>query len=264
VVAAVTPAPSAAHAAILGLVHGPAELLPISSSAHTTLVPWLARWPEARMRADAAKTLQVALHAGTLIGQIARDRRELRRSLASIDGRRAALIAAATLPAAACGLVLEGPIERRLGTPRAIAVGLLGGGAAMALADARGGQARTAADAGVADGLALGLAQAAALAPGVSRSGATLAAARALGFARRDAALLSSQISFPVIAGAVALKTRRLLSARRADQRHGPLAAGAAAALLSALVCPRPQAGARLLPYAAYRAALAGVVVGRR
>ena len=105
-------------------------------------------------------------------------------------------------------------IERRLGGPRATAIGLLAGAAAMLLADRRP-QRRGRGEATAADGLALGLAQASALAPGVSRNGATLAAARWRGFSRDQANLLSRTVALPIIVGATALKGARLARARR-------------------------------------------------
>ncbi len=113
-------------------------MLPVSSSAHTELNPWLAGWPEAQLAADARKTLAVALHAGSLAGLVWRDRRELRAMLAGIDRRRLAFHALALLPPAAAGLAFEQLIERRLGNPAAIAGGLLAGAGALALADALG------------------------------------------------------------------------------------------------------------------------------
>ena len=112
------------------------------------------------------------------------------------------------------GYKLERPIERRLGGPRATAFGLLAGAAAMLLADTRP-QLRGRGEAGAADGLALGVAQAAALAPGVSRNGITLAAARWRRFSRDQANLLSRTIALPIIVGATALKGERLRPPRR-------------------------------------------------
>ncbi len=146
-------------------------------------------------------------------------------------------------------------------------MGLLAGGIAMALAD-RGTGTRTREDATLADALALGVAQACALVPGVSRNGATLTAARLRGFGRSDASVLSRHVALPVIAGATALKTARL--ARRGLPRRDrtAFAAGTAAAFASTLACARLVRDDRALwPFAAYRAGLAGLVLwqsGRR
>ncbi len=283
------------QAVLLGLAHGPAELLPVSSSGHVTLIPWLAGWSYGELDPGRRKSFEVALHAGTAAALlILTDRREVAREL---DGRRVAVIALACLPPAVAGLTLERQIERRLGTPATIAAGLLAGSAAMAAGDLRGGRERRREDAGALDGLVLGLAQACALMPGVSRNGATLAAARARGFSRTDANILSRDCGLPIILGAVALRLRPILgSARRAggadvdqggdaigagappgsrragrehpsDEAAGRIAAGALAAFVSTLgsswLIGRVERDRSLLPYAAYRTALAGVVVRR-
>jgi len=146
------------HALALGLFHGPAELLPVSSSAHTTLVPWLAGWPYMQLEDELRKSFEVALHAGTGAALAIAMRAELRRSLSQMDGRRAGVLALALAPPTIAGYLLEGPIERRLGGPRSIAVGLLAGAVAMALADIRASSQdkteRASEDAGAADGLA--------------------------------------------------------------------------------------------------------------
>jgi undecaprenyl-diphosphatase len=243
-----------AEAALLGALHGPAELLPISSSAHVALVPWLAGWSVAGWPDARRKELQVALHAGTALA-LARDLVPPRREWP--------LVAAAVAPPGLAGLVLEDAVEARLGGPGALATGLLAGAAALAWAD-RGPQQRARRSATLADGLWLGLAQAAALAPGVSRGGATLAAARARGFARPDASGLSVAVAGPVLAGASLLK-----GARVAAQGSGsrPLIAGAAAAFASTLAARRLlglERRAPLWPWAAERAALAAAVLAVR
>lgn len=226
----------------LGLVQGPAELFPISSSAHIGLLLRRDLSPAAR------KEVEVALHAGTALAL----------ALTTRERPRLGLLVAATAPPALAGLALERVIEERLGTPRSIAAGLLIGAAAMVVAD-RAPERRAAAEAGAADGAWLGAAQAAALVPGVSRSGATLAAARARGFTRAGAAQLSREVALPVLAGATALKGFRFMRRRGAVW---PLAAGAAAAAAStwaALGLERD--GVPLAVWAAYRAALAAAVL---
>jgi undecaprenyl-diphosphatase len=250
------------HALVLGLVHGPAELLPISSSAHTALVPALLGWPAAELPPEQAKTFEVALHCGAALGLIPTLRREL------LDGlRRPDLLALSLAPAALVGYTLEGPIERRLSGTRAIAASLFMGGVAMALADLRGSETRHAADAEARDGLTLGLAQALALAPGVSRNGATLTAARLRDFRRKDAQALSWQVALPPILGAALLRGRRLVAEGLPPGLGPSLAAGATAALLSTLLCSpllAPHRRARpLLPFALYRVALAALVISR-
>jgi undecaprenyl-diphosphatase len=197
------------HAVVLGLVHGPAELLPVSSSAHVAAIPLLLGWPYPALDADLRKAFEVALHAGTAAALLAsRPWREVDGPGARDRGgriRHLALLAAGVAPAALAGLLLERPIERRLGTARTLPAGLLAGAAALALADARGG-ARRQASRRTADALALGAAQALALFPGASRTGMTLAAARARGFGRGAAWALSREAALPVLAGAATLK----------------------------------------------------------
>jgi undecaprenyl-diphosphatase len=167
---------------------------------------------------------------------------------------------------AACGVALERPIERHLGGPLPTALGLLIGAAAMALADRRP-QNRDGDPAGTVDGLALGLAQAAALAPGVSRNGATLTAARWRGFNREHANLLSRTVALPVILAAAALKGSRLR--RRglpAEQRPAFIvgtAASFASTLASQVLIRLVERDSSLAPYAVYRAGLAAVVLAR-
>lgn len=256
------------HAVTLGLLQGPAELLPISSSAHTTLVPWLAGWPYAELDGELRKSFEVALHAGTALALAL----ELGGELGNFDRHGACMLALSLAPAALAGFLLREPIERRLGAPRSIAAGLAAGGLAMALADARpDAGVRARADAGALDGLALGVAQAAALIPGVSRHGATLTAARARGFARAPAQSLSWETGLPVILAAVALKGSRLLRHGVTPAARAPLAAGTASAFASTLVSARVlrrgrRAGRALAPYALYRCLLAVLVLvhGRR
>ncbi|HVR04680.1 MAG TPA: undecaprenyl-diphosphate phosphatase [Solirubrobacteraceae bacterium] len=251
------------HAAALGLLQGPSELLPISSSAHTALAPRLLGWREVELDVQARNDLEVALHAGTagallLLLSAPGARRQAIREARSLDPRRLAALALALAPPAVVGRLLERRLERRPGSAPTIAVGLLAGGAALALADTCP-QTRALADAGPGDGLVLGVAQALALLPGVSRNGATLTAARARGFARADAQALSWRVGVPVLLGAVALKLVRLRGRRAAVD--GAVAAGAAGAFLSTLISApllRPERSARpLLPFALYRCALA-------
>jgi undecaprenyl-diphosphatase len=287
------------HAVALGLLQGPTELLPISSSAHTTLVPWLLGWPYGKLEdPKLRKSFEVALHAGTAAALLTGPR--------GIPlGGRPSLLLPAVAPAALAGYALGDKIERRFGTPGTIATGLLAGSIAMTAAElrarkvrlasrararvtpfrttttpshdaqkaapagrwARYGEARDAATANRHDGLALGLAQAVALVPGVSRSGATIAAARARGFSRIDADRLSWQVGLPVIAGAALLKGMRLAREGVPRELRVPLLAGAASAFASTLLSARLlgfRQRALLLPASTtYRGVLAGLVVRR-
>jgi undecaprenyl-diphosphatase len=277
------------HAVLLGLVQGPTEVLPLSSSAHIALLPRLAGWPEAQLDIELRNSLEVALHAGAAAallaysGMLAKTgllaegesppasakraspesaslRGELVRGLRELDGRALVLAVLALAPPALVGYLLEQRLERRPSTPRALAMGLALGGVAMAWADLRP-QARGLQDATPCDGLALGVAQALALLPGISRNGAALTAARARRFTREDAHVLSWRVGLPVIAGATALKARRLVQHGVPPGALPVLTAGATAAFLSTLASApliRPGRRARALwPLALYRAGLA-------
>jgi undecaprenyl-diphosphatase len=254
------------HALVLGTLQGPAELLPVSSSGHITLVPWLLRWPYPELDPELRKSFEVALHAGTALALLIGLRSEVGTAVRDFDGRRAALIALSFAPPAFVGYTWERPIERRLGTPMTIAVGLLLGSALMVWAD-RAPQERRREEAGAVDALCLGLAQACALMPGVSRNGATLAAARARGFKRRDANALSRHVALPIIVGAAALKGHRLWRRGLPPGGARAIAAGAGAAFTSTLASIKlialVERDSALAPYAAYRTALAALVIRR-
>jgi undecaprenyl-diphosphatase len=252
-------------ALILGLVQGPTELLPVSSSAHLALLlPRLTRRSRTALDTELRDSLEVALHAGTAVALLIAGREELMRTVRELNVTRLAAGALALSPPALAGYLLERSPERRPGSTRTIAAGLALGAVAMAAADTKS-EDRILSQAGPLDGLALGLAQAVALLPGVSRNGATLTVARARGFAREDAQALSWRVGLPVIVGASALKARRLARNRLPAGDGGTLAVGAGAAFLSTLAgAPliRPGArGRRLLPFALYRLALALVAV---
>jgi undecaprenyl-diphosphatase len=255
------------HAVALGLLHGPAELLPISSSGHLTLVPWIAGWRYADLDPELRKAFEVALHAGTAAALLLALRSEVAEAAHGLDRRRVTLVALSFAPPAVAGLLLERPIERRLGTPGSIAGGLLAGSAAMAVADRVGPTGRRRADAGALDALGLGLAQACALIPGASRNGMTLAAARARGFDRADANALSRHVALPVIVGATALKGARLARRGVPPALATAFAAGVGAAFVSTLASVRiiraVERDRSFAPYAAYRALLAAAVLRR-
>jgi undecaprenyl-diphosphatase len=221
----------------IAFLHGAADALPVSSSGHVAAAEALL---------GAAAQDPVGLHAGSLAAVVVAFRGEAVEILRRLSARRVALhLAAGSIPAAA-GLVLE---HRSARLP--VAPGMLAG-AALLLAGGRRRGTRSRWDAGPADGVVLGLAQAAALWPGVSRNGATLAAARARGFGREDANALSRHVALPIIAGAVAL--------RRAPVGAGTVAS--AAGLLAALPLVRVvDRGAPLWPWALERAGVALVLL---
>jgi undecaprenyl-diphosphatase len=256
----------AGRAVVLGLVQGPAELLPVSSSAHIVLVPWLAGWDWEAIDPEVRKSFEVALHTGAAVALLIGQRRLIAEELRAFDLRGAVVLTLSFLPAAIVGYKLERPIERRLGGPRATACGLLAGAVAMLAGDTRP-QLRGRGEARAIDGLALGVAQAAALAPGVSRNGITLAAARWRHFSRDQANLLSRTIALPIIVGATALKGARLARRGASPELRRSLAIGVVASFASTLASQRliklVERDRALWPYAAYRAVLAAAVLAR-
>jgi undecaprenyl-diphosphatase len=254
------------QAIALGALHGPAELLPISSSGHVELIPWLLHWDYDQLDDELRKSFEVVVHAGTAAALLITLRDEVDEAVRGLNLRRLALIALSFAPPAVVGYTLERPIEGRFGTPPTIAAALVIGAIAMAWSD-RAAQERTHSEAGAADALWLGVAQACALVPGISRNGATLAAARARRFTREDANRLSRHAALPVIAGATALKGWRLKRRGLPPGTAVPFAAGALAAFASTLgstwLIRQVERDRSLLPYAAYRVALAGLVARR-
>lgn len=254
------------RSAVLGAVQGPTELLPVSSSAHLRIVPWLAGWDLDGVSAEDRKTFEVAVHCGAALALLIGQRRLIVDEVLQLDRRRVTVIALSFLPAVAAGLALETWIDRRLGGPRATAAGLVAGSLLMVFAD-RAPRERSAGEARPLDGLVIGFAQAAALAPGVSRNGSTLAAARARGFGRAHANLLSRTVALPVITAAAVRKMSGLRKRRRSVDPDLARAAtvGVGVAFVSTLasqglikVVERDRA---LWPYAAYRVGLAGLIL---
>jgi undecaprenyl-diphosphatase len=262
----VTEAISPTRAVTLGLIQGPTELMPVSSSAHLILLPWLAGWRWDRLDPELRKSFEVALHAGAAGALLVGQRSVIARELRHFDARRAAVLALSFAPPAIAGYVGERPIERRLGGPAATAAGLLAGAAAMVVADLAD-QRHDRGEARPADGLALGLAQAAALVPGVSRNGATLAAARWRGFSREQANMLSRTVALPVIVAATLLKGARLRKRGIDPGMRRAMVAGVAASFASTLASQRlirlVERDRALWPYAGYRAAVGGIVLAR-
>jgi undecaprenyl-diphosphatase len=255
------------HALALGVLHGPAELLPVSSSGHTELVPWLMGWSYAELDGELRKAFEVALHAGTAAALLVALRGEVGEAMTGFDRRTAGLVLGSFAPPAIVGLAFERPIERRLGGPGSIALGLVLGSVVMVWADRRGASDRGREEAGLADALWLGAAQACALMPGMSRNGMTLAVARLRGFGREDANALSRHVALPVIAGATVLKGTRLVKRGLPRGLRGAFALGAAASFASTFASTwlirQVERDRSPLPYAVYRCGLAAAVVRR-
>jgi undecaprenyl-diphosphatase len=250
----------------LGAIQGPTELLPVSSSGHLILVPDMLDWRYRDLDPGLRKSFEVALHAGGALALLIGLRREVATYLRSFGIDNLVSLALAFTPAALAALAFEEPIERRLSRPRPVAVALIAGAAAMAAADGFP-EERERDQATLADALVIGLAQACALMPGVSRNGATLSAARVLRFRRPDANVISRQVALPVIMGAAVLKGVRLAHRGVPAGVGGGMLAGAGAAFASTLASMRLIAmlerSRSLLPYAAYRTALGAVALLR-
>jgi undecaprenyl-diphosphatase len=225
------------HAIVLGLVQGLSEFLPISSSGHLLLVPWLFGWDDFDS-ADVEKAFDVALHLGTVVAAIFYFRNDLavyvragvrlvisRERPTTPEGRLAWLLMLSTVPAAAVGAVLESWIDERLGKPVIIAISLIVFGLALAWADRSVGR-RKVEGYGVRDAVVVGAAQALALNPGTSRSGITMTAARRLGFDRDAAARLSFLMMIPVTGGAIVFKLAKLAGDGIPDGLLAPMIVG--------------------------------------
>jgi undecaprenyl-diphosphatase len=232
------------EALLLGIVQGLTEFLPISSSGHLILVPWLQDYHFLEHDEAFNKTFDVALHAGTLIAVLAYFRDEIiglaralweslrAREVVGADQRLAWAIVTGTVPAVIAGGLGESFIEDHLGEPWQIAILIIGFALLLAWADRRP-QRRRLRDVGPRRGLYVGLAQVLALAPGVSRSGVTITAGRFLGLARDDAARFSFLLLAPVTAGAVVFKGYRAISEGLPPGVAEPMIIGTAAAAAS-------------------------------
>jgi undecaprenyl-diphosphatase len=207
------------HAIVLGITQGLSEFLPISSSGHLILVPWLFGWDDLDDK-SVKKAFDVALHIGTLFAVVAYFRKDLvvyardgMRAIvhrpASPDGRLAWLLVLSALPAAAVGALFEEFIDEQLGRIPLIAVSLILFGLLLYWADRQPGT-RGLDDFSSRDALQVGAAQILALNPGTSRSGITITAARFTRFSRDGAARISFLMSLPVTAGAVVWKVGNL------------------------------------------------------
>jgi undecaprenyl-diphosphatase len=236
------------QALVLGLVQGFTELLPISSSGHLILVPWLFDWDYLETHDEFNQTFDVALHLGTLAAVVYyfwEDVKTLvsawigsvrRRRIQSPDERIAWFVAVATVPAAAVGALGENFIVDNLGEPWQIAVFLAVFGLLLWIAD-RTPPRRQMSDLGLGTAAAVGFAQSLALMPGVSRSGITITAGRFLGLDRDSAARFSFLLLIPITFGAVLWKgVTDVLLGDLPPGSAGPFVVGMLASLASGLV----------------------------
>ncbi len=254
---------------VLAIVQGLTEFLPISSSGHLVLVPYLVEWPDQGLAFD------VAVHFGSLLAVCAFFRNDLlgllRGGLQVVSGdirspqaTMALGIALGTIPAAIAGLLFAGWIEANLRDPRIIVYTLAGYGILMALADRYARRDKSITEIRVRDALIIGVAQALALVPGTSRSGVTITAGRLLGFERQDAARFSFLLSAPVILLATVYKGAELILGDN-EVAWGELSLGvvvsAVVAYISIEFFMRVVTRIGLAPFAIYRLLLAGVII---
>jgi undecaprenyl-diphosphatase len=232
------------EALLLGIVQGLTEFLPISSSGHLILVPWLQDYTFLENNEDFNKTFDVALHAGTLVAAIGYFREEVvkytaaffraarKRTIETVDERVACAIAVGTVPAVIAGGLGSSFIEDHLGEPWMIGIQLIIFGWLLGWAD-RLPERKQYERLTPREGLYVGLAQVLALAPGTSRSGITITAARYLGFDRDSAARVSFLLLIPAVAGATVYSAAKAIHDGLPDGVAGPIVVGTIASAIS-------------------------------
>jgi len=205
------------QALVLGILQGLTEFLPVSSSAHLALAPWLFGWQDPGLAFD------VALHFGTLVAVLWYFRKEWgeliaaaisilgKRRVETVEEKRVVFLILATIPGAIGGLLLEKKAETAFRAPALTATALIVMGIVLWAADRFSDRARQLTTTRWLDALLIGLSQVFALIPGVSRSGSTITTGRLLKFDRQTAAMFSFLMSMPIIAAAVVLKGPEVL-----------------------------------------------------
>ncbi len=231
---------------MLGVVQGLTEFLPISSTAHLILVPVIFGWTDELLN---SLSFDVALHLGTLLALLAvfwRDwislttaaLRSIReRSLADPQARLAWLIALATIPGALAGVLFQKQIEHQLRSPLVIGVAMIGIAILLAIIDRMSAKTYDEQKLGPISALAIGIGQAIALIPGVSRSGATIAVGLAAGLTRPAAARFSFLLSTPIILGAIAKQALDLIRGGVPASDIPPMIVGILAAAITGYLC---------------------------
>src|SRR5512137_530146 len=234
------------QALVLGLVQGVTEYIPVSSSAHLVLVPWLLGWPELPF------TFNVLVQWGTLVGVFVYFRGDLwdivlavlvglaqRRPFETPAARMGWYIVLGTLPAVVFGFFLKDFFEGVFGAPVYVAALLLGTAVILIVAERLGRRERTTADFGWLDALVVGFWQVVALLPGISRSGSTIGGAMLRGFDRRSAARFSFLLSVPALLGAGLVAILDLVKADSLAADLPALSIGFVAAAVSGYLCIR-------------------------
>jgi undecaprenyl-diphosphatase len=235
------------QAVIMGIVQGLTEFLPVSSSGHLIIVPYLAGWHDPFITSLA---FSVMLHIGTLVALLVYFRAEWLRlvpaGVATIrdrsfngdsDRRLAWLIAVATVPALVIGVALNDVVEQRFREVGLVALMLVVGGAILWLAERRGSRRLLAIDLTFPKALAIGFAQALALIPGISRSGISISAGLFAGLDRESAARFSFLMATPITAAAAAYESYKVVTGDVGVAIEvGPLVAGMLASLVSGII----------------------------
>ena len=211
------------QAFVLGIVQGITEFLPISSSGHLIIIPWLFGWDEVSADEQFKHTFDVATNVGTLLAVVSYFWRDLlrllgawfgsirRRTIGTHDEKIAWLVVVASVPAAVSGALGESFFESNFGQPWQIAIFLAVFGVLLGIADRRP-ETEQIEDLSMKHAVGVGLSQVLALMPGVSRSGITITAGRFLGLGRDAAARFSFLIYTPIVLGAVLYKAAKLPS----------------------------------------------------
>lgn len=259
------------QAILLGTLQGATEFLPVSSSGHLVIIPYLLHWP------DPGLMLDTMLHMGTLVALLVyfwRDLWELaraawfslaRHSLAEPRARLAWALVLATIPAAVFGFLLQDFVEELFGSPKAAASFLLVTAAFLVLAELLSRCERSLETLSWRDALLIGLAQTLAIAPGLSRSGTTISAGLLLGYRRDAATRFSFLLAVPIVLGGGAYQLLKALAGGLGGQQWAVIGVGflAAAAtgylaIAGLLALVRRQS---LYPFAAYCTALGLLVL---
>jgi len=264
------------QAIVIGIIQGLTEFLPISSSGHLIVVPFLLGWDDVLIN---SLVFSVILHLGTLVALLGYFWRDWARivpaGLATLrdrsfqgdpDRRLAWLIATTLPPAIAAGVLLNDAIETAFRRPALVAAMLVVGSAIMWLADRLGRRVLPLEGLSLPGAFVVGCAQAFALVPGISRSGVSISAGLAFGLTREAAARFSFLMATPIIAGAGAWETRKLVTGEAGVPVDGPvLAAGFVASALAGLAAIalllRYLRGHPLTAFIVYRLVLAAVIL---
>jgi undecaprenyl-diphosphatase len=249
------------QAIVLGIVQGLTEFLPVSSSAHLIIVPWLLGWDDPGLAFD------VALHLGTLLALLIYYWREWANMILSIgrpdpaSRRLLMLLIVASVPGALIGVLLEKQAETIFRSPILIACTLAIMGIVLWVADVVGRESKTIGSLTFSDAILIGLSQALAIIPGVSRSGSTITTARILAVERADAANFSFLMATPIIAGAGLLEARKILHGGINAPMVSGFIASAVFGLIAIAALVKFVRTRTYQPFAWYRIAVAAFVI---